>query len=817
MAFLEIRASARFLNPPDARRGACVRPRPECVRLEVAPGTTPSPKPPVRVFLGTEPGQHRAERVFVWSIESHRDPSRVYEIYLMKDLAGFDRRGWTTGFTNYRFAIPHFAGGAGRAIFNDVDEAYCGDPADLFDADLGGHGYLATSDSETSVMLIDCERMAPIWTLESAQRELKKDILARTLRTPGIRGDLPPEWTARDEDFQPGFSKLQHWTTLHTQPWRPVPSRFVYEPNPTGEIWFEMKRAADAAGYQVFTAQRPSSLFVELAARLAAAPRSAGPATVWNALPELRSLVARSAARSLLWVPLGRVPAEAVGSAPTAEPGAPSVTGCDLLQRFAGAPAAERFDGVACVDALEFLPDEDVPWTIDGLFARAQRFVHAVVREDARSETLADGSALASVPRTFAWWNERFEAAGRLHPDVHWTLEVLNPGGREPLRVRDGGVRLEGVPRVWLLVDPECAEASQAAALADQLGWSVERKPLRFGPLARLHPKLLGASQAGLDPAGSAPLAPPWPDVVIGAGRRTIAVALWIRARSRGRTRLVHVGDDGGGDAATFDAVVTPGYAHLWPHPQRVATLAPLARAQAKSLPRAADASADPFEGSAHPRIALLLDASGGKPGVEAARARRIAEDVRAFADRAGGSALAWTGSGLPPEVEAALAGGLRSTRVLRSSAHSGLSEVMAAADALVVRGDDAPLLAEAAASGKLVYIYPAQELGAGSARGVRRWIERRAYARPTNRRGTPQPQQGLEYLCARLIERGIVAPLPDLQELHTALYERGIALPFGVLLELRVRTPLCETPEVARRVEDLLGHPAGSGAPARV
>ena len=107
--------------------------QPDCLVLGVKPGVSPSPKPPVRIFLGTQPEQYRAERVFFWSIEQVRDPSRVYEIYLMKDLEGFDRRGWTTGFTNYRFAIPHLAGGAGRAIFNDVDEAYFGDPAELFD------------------------------------------------------------------------------------------------------------------------------------------------------------------------------------------------------------------------------------------------------------------------------------------------------------------------------------------------------------------------------------------------------------------------------------------------------------------------------------------------------------------------------------------------------------------------------------------------------------------------------------------------------------------------------------------------------------
>ncbi len=67
-----------------------------------------SGKPPVRIFIGSEAAQYRAERILVWSIEQVRDPSRVYEIFLMKELEGFDRGRWLTGFTNYRFAIPAF-------------------------------------------------------------------------------------------------------------------------------------------------------------------------------------------------------------------------------------------------------------------------------------------------------------------------------------------------------------------------------------------------------------------------------------------------------------------------------------------------------------------------------------------------------------------------------------------------------------------------------------------------------------------------------------------------------------------------------------
>ena len=192
----------------------------ECVVLPARGGD--GVLPPVRIFLGTEPAQHRAERVFVWSVEQVRDPGRRYEIHLLKGLPGFRPRGWTTGFSNYRYAIPHLCEGRGRAIYNDVDQIYLADPAALFDHELADHGFLAVAPNDPSVMLVDCARMAPIWTLERARRERKKQLIALAREQWGA---LDPAWNVRDDDVPEGREKCLHYTTLHTQPWRPFPER----------------------------------------------------------------------------------------------------------------------------------------------------------------------------------------------------------------------------------------------------------------------------------------------------------------------------------------------------------------------------------------------------------------------------------------------------------------------------------------------------------------------------------------------------------------------------------------------------------------
>lgn len=177
MAIRAQRVVEKFLTG-DLRHAGTAHTQPDCVRLEPKPGTTPSDKPPVRIFLGTEAFQFRAERVFIWSVERVRDPARAYEIYLMRDFAGFKRRLWLTGFTNYRFTIPELAGGQGRAIYNDVDQIYLRDPAELFDLDMGPAGVLSINDRDTSVMLIDCQRMIELWNGRTARNHGNRDLEA---------------------------------------------------------------------------------------------------------------------------------------------------------------------------------------------------------------------------------------------------------------------------------------------------------------------------------------------------------------------------------------------------------------------------------------------------------------------------------------------------------------------------------------------------------------------------------------------------------------------------------------------------------------
>jgi mitochondrial fission protein ELM1 len=714
------------------------RSAPERVVLDVRPGSRPDPRPPVRLFLGTEPAQERAERVFFWSVERVRNPSRRYEIWLLKGLSGFRRRGWTTGFTNYRFAIPHFAGGAGRAVYNDVDQIYLADPAELFDAELGGHGFLAVAPDDPSVMLLDCARMAGVWTLEAARQTPKAELLGRALAVPGLPGRLPPEWNARDDEYAPGHSKCLHFTTLHTQPWRPFPERFVYLANPRAPLWLGLEAEADRRGYRVFTRERPSARYREA----------------------------------------GREP------------------------------------------RLEETPGEDLPWRLDELFRHAQGRVRIEVACEAPRSTDPAGERA----RTPEWWCERIEAVATAHPGVGWEALLGSPDGR---RFERAGGRLPGgaLPRVWVLTDDRGGNSTQSLGLAEALGWPYERKSLRPGPLSRLHNRLLGASRAGISRRGSDPLEPPWPDLVIAAGRRTAPVALWVRAESRGRARLVQLGRKGGDVAERFDLVATPTYCRLFPHPRRVETCAPLHPVTPARLADAREHWRARFAALPSPRIVVLVGGSSGQYRIDAAQAARLGADAARAARALGGSLLATTSRRTARNAVAAFCAALGPEAFVWRAGDAGENPylgLLAWADRIVVTADSESMLAEAASTGTPIWIYPLAERASFR---VLRWprdlVTERALARPSGPRGTPRPQRGLERLCGRLVEQGLVRPARDLRRLHEELARRGLAEPFpaawagssgtpggGTVPTAGAREPLRDAELVAARVRDALGIP---------
>jgi uncharacterized protein len=381
------------------------------------------------------------------------------------------------------------------------------------------------------------------------------------------------------------------------------------------------------------------------------------------------------------------------------------------------------------------------------------------------------------------------------------------PGEAYP---RDGRRRGGGVPAVWVLEDDKLGHSTQSVGLAEALGWPYARKQLRFNALNRVSNLLLRASLLTLDRRRSDPLSPPWPDLVIATGRRVAPVARWIRTESRGRTRLVQLGRKGVDRADDFDLSVTCSHFAMPPHPRRVETRAPLTAIDDARLRAARERWRGLFGSGPGPHVGLIVGGTSALHRLDAETAARLGREVAAFVRAAAGSLFVVTsprtGAAAGSALRASLDGGDQFYQWHAGDADNPYLGCLAVAGALVVTGDSESMLAEAAATGTPLYIYPLPERRKGLRHHLRTWVSQRARGRA--HAGERTGRSRLQALCARLIDTGLVRTSRDLGALHRCLIEAGDARPFGAPLDERPHAPLRELDRVAERVRALLEAP---------
>jgi uncharacterized protein len=248
-------------------------------------------------------------------------------------------------------------------------------------------------------------------------------------------------------------------------------------------------------------------------------------------------------------------------------------------------------------------------------------------------------------------------------------------------------------------------------ALAEALGWPFEARRMAYRPTELLTNRLLGVTLLGVDRGRSDALAPPWPELVITAGRRNEPVARWIQREAGGpeRCRLVHVGRPWAPIEA-FDLIVTtPQYA-LPRHPRILHTEAPMHRVSAAALAEAADRWRPRIADLPGPRIAVMLGGHVGPWTFDARKGRELGRQVDAMARELVGSLLVSTSARTPPAIVDAVAAEITTPHHLyrwrRDDSDNPYLGFLALADRIVVTSDSMSMLVEAAATAKPVFVF---------------------------------------------------------------------------------------------------------------
>ena len=264
-------------------------------------------------------------------------------------------------------------------------------------------------------------------------------------------------------------------------------------------------------------------------------------------------------------------------------------------------------------------------------------------------------------------------------------------------------------PVTWVLTGYKAGDNAQVLALADALGWPYDRKQFNYRKTELLSNRLLAVTLAGIDRQSSSELSPPWPDLVITAGRRNEPVARWIRKQSGDRTRLVHVGRPWA-PLDVFDLIVSTPQYFLPERHNVLKNNLPLHGVMGNDLKEAAAVWRQRFAHLPPPRTAVLIGGDSGPFVFTPDKGQRLGHLVNRMALRDGGSLLVTDSARTPLPAFEAFA------RELSVPAHihrwSAASEAnpylayLAVADQLVVTGESMSMLTEASFTCKPLYIF---------------------------------------------------------------------------------------------------------------
>ena len=194
-------------------------------------------------------------------------------------------------------------------------------------------------------------------------------------------------------------------------------------------------------------------------------------------------------------------------------------------------------------------------------------------------------------------------------------------------------------PLVWLLMGNRAGDNSQVQGLGEALGWPLVEKHFVYSRHEKLVNLPFGAHLLGVVKERSSALEPPWPDLVISAGRKNEPIARYIRARAAKdlgkrqnaapgkQVRLIHVGRPWA-KPSTWDLVITTPQYRLPRDPNILHNETPLHRVTRARLDEAARAWQARAAELPRPHIAVLAGGNSGPYPFNRASGERLAREL---------------------------------------------------------------------------------------------------------------------------------------------------------------------------------------------
>jgi mitochondrial fission protein ELM1 len=235
-----------------------------------------------------------------------------------------------------------------------------------------------------------------------------------------------------------------------------------------------------------------------------------------------------------------------------------------------------------------------------------------------------------------------------------------------------------------------------AAIVKKRVGWKA--------PLDPLPPWLNPAPSWGFS-SGSSRFEAPWPDLWIAAGRASLPLSIRMKTRSNGKTFVVQLQDPRHPGSA-FDMIAPPRHDKLTGK-----NVFPITGSPHRVTPERLAEAYETFRGTLdplpHPRVTVLIGGKSKAFDLPPARAQALADDLAKALDDNGAVLLLTFSRRTPETAKAILKSRLRDYPgiIWDGEGPNPYFAFLAAADYIVATEDSVNMVAEAASTGKPVYI----------------------------------------------------------------------------------------------------------------
>ena len=255
------------------------------------------------------------------------------------------------------------------------------------------------------------------------------------------------------------------------------------------------------------------------------------------------------------------------------------------------------------------------------------------------------------------------------------------------------------VPTCWIITEGIAGTENQCIGVARALGLLPEMKRIQLNqPWKLLSPYLAFEREATFSTA----LTPPWPDLLITSGRKSIAASRYIKRKSGGKTFTVHI-QDPRINPHCFDLLAVPAHDPTRGKNVIVTTAAPnkitpSALENAKhAFPRFADLKA--------PRIAVLIGGNSKAYQMNDRITENLVEKLRGLQGSLMITCSRRTGERNKNIILSNLA--TESNYIWDGFEDNPYLALLAWADFILVTADSVSMLSEGCSTGKPVYMIP--------------------------------------------------------------------------------------------------------------